>query len=193
MASHAAPRPARDADRTRAAILHAAQHAFATRGYAAAGVREITAAAGVNPALVSRYFGSKEKLFEAALADLLDVSLLTEQPREDFGKRLVETFVDASANGINPLQILVLATADEGARAIADRLVREMVLAPLAEWFGAPDGEHRAAQVMTLSSGLFTYRLLYRLPTWSGELDPGSRAWLEHSFQSIVDWPVIEH
>ena len=51
-------RPQRDATRTRAAILHAAQQAFSTKGYLDTGVREITAAAGVNPALVSRYFGS---------------------------------------------------------------------------------------------------------------------------------------
>ena len=49
----------RDAGRTRAAILDAAQEAFSSRGYLATGVREVTAAAGVNPALVSRYFGSK--------------------------------------------------------------------------------------------------------------------------------------
>src|SRR3546814_3115503 len=51
--------PARDADRTRQAILDAAQQVFAEKGFAEAGVRDITARAGVNPSLVSRYFGGK--------------------------------------------------------------------------------------------------------------------------------------
>ena len=51
--------PARDADRTKAAILFAAQQIFAEKGFADAGVRDITALAGVNPSLVSRYFGGK--------------------------------------------------------------------------------------------------------------------------------------
>ena len=58
---------ARDADRTRQAILHAAQQIFTEKGFAEAGVRDITARAGVNQSLVSRYFGGKLKLFEAAL------------------------------------------------------------------------------------------------------------------------------
>ena len=39
----------RDADRTRQAILHAAQQIFAEKGFAEAGIRDITARAGVNP------------------------------------------------------------------------------------------------------------------------------------------------
>jgi AcrR family transcriptional regulator len=183
-------RPLRDSERTRAAILRSAQQAFAARGYAAVGLREITAAAGVNPALVSRYFGSKEKLFEAALAAALDVTALTGHPRAAFGAGLVAAFVTPAADRVNPLPILMLATSDPGAQAIADRLLREAVLVPLAAWFGRADAEHRAARVMALAGGFFTYRLLYPLDTWSGTLDPGSRAWLEQAFQSIVDSPV---
>ncbi|MGE0630310.1 MAG: TetR family transcriptional regulator [Hyphomicrobiaceae bacterium] len=44
----------RDAVRTRADILKAAQEAFATLGYMQAGVRDIAAAVGVDPAHVRR-------------------------------------------------------------------------------------------------------------------------------------------
>ena len=54
--------PTRDADRTKAAILFAAQQIFAEKGFSEAGVRDITARAGVNPSLVSRYFGGKAKV-----------------------------------------------------------------------------------------------------------------------------------
>lgn len=55
------PRP-RDAAATRKALLDAACRQFAHRGFAGASVREIAAAAGVDQALVYRYFGSKSAL-----------------------------------------------------------------------------------------------------------------------------------
>ncbi len=179
----------RDAERTREAILRAAQQAFSTRGYADAGVRDITAAAAVNPSLVSRYFGSKEKLFEEALADLLDVAMLTGQPRAAFGEGLMRAFTAANADRINPLQVLVLATADPVSREISDRLLRSAVLEPLAHWFDLPNASERAARLCIIASGFFTYRLLYPLDALTGDVAPATRAWLVRAFQSLVDDP----
>ena len=184
------PIPSRDSDRTKAAILRAAQEAFSTRGYASTGVREITAAAGVNASLVSRYFGSKEKLFEAALSAALDSSMITVLPKADFGKRLVAALAAENPERVNPLPMMLLATADPGAREIADRLLRDLVIAPLTRWFGAVDAEERAARLVVLASGFFLYRLHYPLRTWEGELAPASRDWLQRAFQSLVDDPA---
>src|SRR5215469_17657819 len=52
---------------TREAILQAARAQFGERGYNAATIRGIAAAAGVDPALVHHYYGTKEKLFAAAM------------------------------------------------------------------------------------------------------------------------------
>ncbi|MGY1855014.1 TetR/AcrR family transcriptional regulator [Modestobacter sp. SYSU DS0290] len=52
---------------TREAVLAAARDAFAERGFDAASIRSIATAAGVDPALVHHYFGSKDKLFLAAV------------------------------------------------------------------------------------------------------------------------------
>jgi AcrR family transcriptional regulator len=54
-------------NRTRAAILAAARSAFAARGYDAVSVRAVAREAGVDPALVHRFYGSKEELFVAAM------------------------------------------------------------------------------------------------------------------------------
>jgi AcrR family transcriptional regulator len=48
-------------------VLGAARAAFAERGFAGATIRAIATAAGVDPALVHHYFGSKDKLFLAAV------------------------------------------------------------------------------------------------------------------------------
>lgn len=177
----------RDAERTREAILRAAQTAFAQRGYGAVGVREITGAADVNPSLVSRYFGSKERLFEEALADLLDTRLLTEVPREGYGKAVMRAFTADTGGRVNPLPILVLATADPVSREIADRLLRSLVIEPLVKWFDRPDAEERAARMVMLASGFFTYRLLYPLEPLTGAASPATRAWLEQQFQALVE------
>jgi AcrR family transcriptional regulator len=47
--------------RTKATILKAAQHLFADQGYERATVRDIAARAAIDPAMVIRYFGSKDQ------------------------------------------------------------------------------------------------------------------------------------
>ena len=65
--SSSPPPRRRDAARTRQLLLDAAVRRFATAGYAETTVRDIADEAGVNVALISRYFESKVGLFEAAL------------------------------------------------------------------------------------------------------------------------------
>ena len=60
-------RPARDADRTRAAILDAATTEFARYGLGGARVDRISTAAGANKRMLYYYFGDKEGLFLAVL------------------------------------------------------------------------------------------------------------------------------
>ena len=57
---------------TRTAILDAAKKFFAARGFGAATVRDICTEAGVNIALVSRYFGSKSELYAEVCRSLFD-------------------------------------------------------------------------------------------------------------------------
>jgi AcrR family transcriptional regulator len=179
------PGKLRDGERTRKRILAAAQEVFSTHGYSQAGVRDITALAGVNAALVSRYFGSKEQLFEAALSELLSPESVEFPLDESFGEAIVSRFA-AAPDAANPLRMMMLATADAGARAVVDRLLRERFIEPLGTWFGEPHGVERAAQFAALAAGLFVYRSLYPLEPMQGEFSPATREWLEQAFQSII-------
>ena len=58
-----------DADETRARLVVAAQQAFTKAKYEDVSVRDIASAASANVALVNRYFGGKQGLFEASFAD----------------------------------------------------------------------------------------------------------------------------
>ncbi|MEW1655111.1 MULTISPECIES: TetR family transcriptional regulator [unclassified Streptomyces] len=58
----------RDAQGTRQLLLDAASELFAERGYERATVRDIASRAGVNQALLFRYFGSKKALLGEVMA-----------------------------------------------------------------------------------------------------------------------------
>jgi AcrR family transcriptional regulator len=62
------PSATRDAEATRARLLAAAVDEFAAHGIAGARVDRIAHAAGANKQLIYAYFGNKEGLFDAALA-----------------------------------------------------------------------------------------------------------------------------
>lgn len=81
---------------TRGAILDSARLAFAESGYHGATIRGIAASAGVDPALVHHYFGSKEDLFAAAISLPLRpaavAATILEGGREELGERLARLF-----------------------------------------------------------------------------------------------------
>lgn len=65
------PQPVqRNPDRTRRRILQAAIRLFAAHGFHAVSVDQIVGKACVNKRMVYHYFGSKDALFEAALAEV---------------------------------------------------------------------------------------------------------------------------
>lgn len=59
--------PGTESGDTRDRILTTAREEFSERGYEKTSVRGIAKAAGVDPALVHHYFGTKEQVFEAAI------------------------------------------------------------------------------------------------------------------------------
>ena len=66
------PPRARNAEATRADLLQAAVRRFTVLGYERTTTRDIAADAGVNVSLINRYFGSKEGLLAAAMAESAD-------------------------------------------------------------------------------------------------------------------------
>ena len=72
-------------DRTRAAIIDAARRLFAEAGYDRTSIRDIAAVAGADPALVIRYFGSKDQLFAQAAEITLRLPDLSAVPAAEIG------------------------------------------------------------------------------------------------------------
>ena len=104
MSSTPAKRTGRRAgtSQTREQIAAAARSQFAELGFERATFRSIAAAAGVDPALVVHFFGSKEELFHEVmqLPPALSQAFLrvVEAPREQLGRRFAEIVLGALEN-----------------------------------------------------------------------------------------------
>ncbi|MEU4378049.1 TetR family transcriptional regulator [Micromonospora echinofusca] len=115
---------------TRQAILDAARAAFAERGFDAASIRAVAAAAEVDPALVHHYFGSKDQLFLAAMHAPVDPAELLPRvlagDRVGLGERLVRTFLGVwdSPAGTAGVALLRSAVSNEWTA----RLLREFLV-----------------------------------------------------------------
>lgn len=182
------PERRRDAGRTRERILLAAQKIFSERDYGQARVSDIAAAAGVNQALVMRYYGSKDRLFETALAALLDLNNLPEgRSRENFGADVVRRLTGEEGGPPDPLPMVLRAVSDPDARQIAQRLMGERIMVPLAAWLGGVDAQERAAEILLLCAGFYTYHQLLPLAPFEGGIAPSARSWLEQSLQALAD------
>ena len=111
-AGTAGARPARNAGDTRARILAAARVRFSRDAYENVGTRDIAADAGVDAALVNRYFGSKEKLFDEAIQDAFAIKDHFDAiDMSAFGELITTMVLDGSAErratGFDALGILL--------------------------------------------------------------------------------------
>jgi AcrR family transcriptional regulator len=151
------PRRRRDATATRSAIFEAATRRFAYQGYEHAGVREIAADAGVDAAMVSRYFGSKEGLFTEVVERAFDIRYLVDGDRATIAERLARKMVygredTADERPIPLLLMLRSATEPHAAELIRTSLERN-IFRPLAECLDGPGAEVRAVMVIAQCTG----------------------------------------
>ncbi len=125
----------RDAPGTRIALVQAAAELFAERGYDHATLRDIGERAGVDAAMIARYFGGKAQLYVAVLhaemgddvpADILEPSRM---------RHLVER---AIARGPSPIyQVASRPHDDSTAQAVSRAELHERIIGPLVERLSA--------------------------------------------------------
>ncbi|HEX6353167.1 TetR/AcrR family transcriptional regulator [Actinophytocola sp.] len=147
----------RDAAATRAALLNAARTLMSQRGVEGTSTRDVAAEAGVNQALVYRYFGSKEKLFAEAAATGADSpdDLITNTPLADLPRVLLDRILlAAEAAEAAELSTLVTATNDEHVRAIMRERIETAFSTLLAARLDGPDAELRAELVGAILVGI---------------------------------------
>lgn len=175
--------PARDGKVTRANILGAARTLFSTHGFERTTIRSIASEAGVDPALVMHYFGSKADLFAAV--SRLDISFpdLTGVAPERIADILVPFLVRVWDPGGSFLPLLRAAATN---RVAADALLEVFVekVAPALTAVTPDRAAERAAMVGSQVLGIAVARNIVGVPALVAMDDAALTEWLR---------PVLAH
>jgi AcrR family transcriptional regulator len=155
------------ANETREAILAAARDAFAAHGYEKATIRGIAREAGVDPALVHHFYGSKEDVFKAAVSDVLaPIAEATDgvgrgaDPRrasQRLARVLVELWERQPTRGAL-IGALRAAVTSETAAGLLRGVVQEHAIAAVAASTESPDAELRANLIGATMMGIAVAR-----------------------------------
>jgi AcrR family transcriptional regulator len=146
---------------TRQAILDAARRQFATHGYDGATIRGIAADAGVDPALVHHFHGTKEKLFVTALrfpvvpSEVLPNVLAS--PPDQVGHAAVRTILELWESPETKAQAVALlrsAVTNERAAEMLRQFVTSAILGSIAMVAQREDAAFRASLVASQIVGL---------------------------------------
>jgi AcrR family transcriptional regulator len=154
---------------TRSDILAAARASFAAHGYDKTSVRGIAARAGVDPALVHRFFGSKDRVLVAALnVDMQPAERIPELmagPPDALGERLVGYFLgvwEGSASGEVLVAMLRASTTSERAAGLLRDFIGSQVLSRVAEALGVEDAQMRVTLMSSQLIGIAMLRYILR-------------------------------
>lgn len=154
---------------TQEKLLLAARELFWTRGYSNVSVRDITKAAGVDVALVSRYFGGKQGLFEATLAEIPTWEALQVE-RERVLAAAIDSFshpFDPETDQANPFTMLLANVIDPEMGPHIRGLVQQVMAKPLADKLGGDQSDERSAMLLAVLFGMALMRKNFQLDALS--------------------------
>ena len=180
----------RDAVATRAAILTAAHQRFLRESYDSVGLRDIAGDAGVDVALISRYFGGKEGLFRDVLLADRDAGLLrhpmtaAELPAY-LAQLVVEDGDEDRQNRMEMFIVMLRSASSPKAGEIIRDLVHLDVLGPLAEVIGDEHAEIRANMLLATLMGIGVLRTIMKVDALDGS--PAQRAECEYRFRRLFE------
>ena len=155
---------------TRAEVLDAARTSFAERGFRATTIRAVAATAGVDPALVHHYFGSKDDLFVAALEIPVDprevMAPVVAAGPDGAGERLLRAFLSVWDDPqVQPglLAMVRSLVSDDGAGLVRDAFI-PVIVGPVLAALVADQPEVRIPLVASQVVGLIMTRYVVALP-----------------------------
>jgi AcrR family transcriptional regulator len=155
---------------TRAEVLAAARTSFAGKGFRATTIRAVAASAGVDPALVHHYFGTKDDLFLAALEMPVDprevLAPVVALGPDGAGERLLRTFLsvwDDPEIQVRLLAVVRSVLSEDGATLLKEGFI-PVVVGPVLAQLVADRPDVRVPLVASQVVGLIVTRYLIALP-----------------------------
>ena len=178
----------RNSDDTKKAIIQAARIIFTRHGYDAASTRDIAAKAGVNIALINRYFGSKEGLFDQAVMPAFapDGSPMIGDPKD-----LPEVFVammlkKSDKDEFDPLRAALKSASSDVVGKKLRKALDANLIEPFAEWMGK-DGRQKAVAMWSTVLGYEMLNGVLGMSTGTKKRKDELEALLHASFKAVVD------
>jgi len=179
----------RDAEATRAAIVDAAKIHFGRSGYEGAYLRDIAAEAGVDAALINRYFGGKEGLFAEALKQSIRPTAVFEWERTTFGRDIAMMMAGSPherEDRTRAFQFLLRAATSPTTQPMLNEAVQQRFLGPIREWLGGEIAAPRARILASIFIGLLVERLVRDEPVPDSEREAFIQR-LAPMLQALVD------
>ncbi|KNE79944.1 MULTISPECIES: TetR family transcriptional regulator [Streptomyces] len=160
-------------------ILQAARAEFAARGYDKTSIRGIAKKAGVDPALVHHYFGTKEQVFETAIEKsfepALDLPDLMTQDPGGAGELLARHFFTIWENPVTRAPLLAVvrsAVTNETAAALLRGFVLRRLLGRVAGELDVPDARFRVELAVSQLLGIVMLRYVVKIePMASADIE----------------------
>ena len=155
---------------TRNILLQTARRMFADAGYENTSVRDIAAAAGVDPALIRHYFGSKAQLFRETMGWPLDpeqvAAEITAGDRREIAARLTQVFFGAWEQPETRAPLMAIlrgaATHEESANLVR-QFIQNQLYPRIAAVLEDPEAELRVDLAMAQLLGISYLRHILRV------------------------------
>jgi AcrR family transcriptional regulator len=147
---------------TRDRILNAAIERFTRTSYEQTGLRDIAADVGVDVAYVHRCFGSKKRLFVAAVGAAIQPADLLTGPAGDLAGKLANHLLSKRVRRRPGLDIIVRSLSSPEASPVVRQFLQNNFISPLAEKLDeAPTG--RIALITAFLAGVAIFRNVLRI------------------------------
>ncbi|KQR78658.1 hypothetical protein ASG35_09680 [Burkholderia sp. Leaf177] len=146
-------------------ILEAAKIRFSQNSYDGVGVREIASDAKLDPAMVLRYFGSKESLFREIASQAFDVEALLHEGIDALPERAANLLMgevdeEAWRSGYDPLRLLLASIGSVTAGPILSEYLHRDFIAPLVKAIGGREARERGALLAAQIVGFAVIRIV---------------------------------
>ncbi len=182
---------------TRGQILAAARESFAHKGFGGTTIRAVASDAGVDPALVHHYVGSKDDLFLAALDIPVDprglVPRVFDEGVPGAGERLVRLFLSVWDDPHTRLPLIALVRSslvEEAPQSLLQQGILRMVVAPIRAALPPDEADRRVQLVISQMSGLVLTRYLLALEPLASMPTVVVVAWVAPNLQRYLDGPL---
>ena len=154
-------------EKTKESILAAATRLFSKRGYENTSIRDVASEAGIDPALVIRYFKNKDGLFSKAAHFDLRLNSISGTGGTQLGGRILKHFLNVWENEEASIGMQVLlrsAASNQDAAHKLKALFQEQVFPFVVGISGRAGAEKKAGLIATQLLGLAMCRYIFKLP-----------------------------